>query len=199
MPESLKEKTVRGTIWSGIDNIAGQGISFLVGLVLARLLSPQEYGLIGYILIIVAILNSIVDSGFSNALIRKKDAGEVDYSTTFIFNMVLSLLLAVVMAVTAGPVSRFLDEPELVPLIRAMSVIVVINAAAIVQRTTLTRRVDFKTQTKVSLISSGASGVVGIGMALCGMGVWSLVGQQISRQLLNTAFLWVFNRWMPAP
>ena len=79
-----------------------------------------------------------------------------------------------------------------------MSVIVVINAAAIVQRTTLTRRVDFKTQTKVSLISSGASGVVGIGMALCGMGVWSLVGQQISRQLLNTAFLWVFNRWMPA-
>ena len=198
MPESLKEKTVRGTIWSGIDSIAGQGISFLVGLVLARLLSPQEYGLIGYILIIVAILNSIVDSGFSNALIRKKDAGEVDYSTTFIFNMVLSLLLAVVMAVTAGPVSRFLDEPELVPLIRAMSVIVVINAAAIVQRTTLTRRVDFKTQTKVSLISSGASGVVGIGMALCGMGVWSLVGQQISRQLLNTVFLWVFNRWMPA-
>ena len=106
MPESLKEKTVRGTIWSGIDNIAGQGISFLVGLVLARLLSPQEYGLIGYILIIVAILNSIVDSGFSNALIRKKDAGEVDYSTTFIFNMVLSLLLAVVMAVTAGWTSR---------------------------------------------------------------------------------------------
>ena len=76
MPESLKEKTVRGTIWSGIDSIAGQGISFLVGLVLARLLSPQEYGLIGYILIIVAILNSIVDSGFSNALIRKKDPGE---------------------------------------------------------------------------------------------------------------------------
>lgn len=198
MPESLKEKTVRGTIWSGIDSIAGQGISFLVGLVLARLLSPQEYGLIGYILIIVAILNSIVDSGFSNALIRKKDAGEIDYCTTFIFNLVLSLLLAVVMAVTAGPISRFLDEPELVPLIRAMSVIVVINAAAIVQRTTLTRRVDFKTQTKVSLISSGASGVVGIGMALCGMGVWSLVGQQISRQLLNTVFLWVFNRWVPA-
>lgn len=198
MPESLKEKTVRGTIWSGIDNIAGQGISFLVGLVLARLLSPQEYGLIGYILIIVAILNSIVDSGFSNALIRKKDAGEVDYSTTFIFNLALSVLMAGIMIATAGPVSRFLDEPELVPLIRAMSVIVVINAAAIVQRTTLTRRVDFKTQTKVSLISSGASGVVGIGMALSGMGVWSLVGQQISRQLLNTVFLWTFNRWVPA-
>ena len=198
MADSLKAKTVRGTLWSGIDSIAGQGITFLVGLVLARLLTPQEYGLIGYITIIIVILNSIVDSGFSNALIRKKDAGEIDYDTTFIFNMVLSLLMAGVMIVTAGPVSRFLNEPGLVPLIRAMSVIVVINAAAIIQRTTLTKRVDFKTQTKVSLISSAASGVIGIGMALCGMGVWSLVGQQISRQLLNTVFLWVFNRWTPA-
>lgn len=198
MADSLKTKTVRGTIWSGIDSIAGQGITFLVGLVLARLLSPQEYGLIGYITIIIAILNSIVDSGFSNALIRKKDAGEIDYDTTFIFNMALSLLMAGVMIITAGPVSRFLNEPGLVPLIRAMSVIVVINAAAIIQRTTLTKRVDFKTQAKVSLIASVTSGAVGIGMALSGMGVWSLVGQQISRQLLITVFLWVFNRWTPA-
>lgn len=197
MADSLKAKTVRGTIWSGIDSIAGQGITFLVGLVLARLLTPQEYGLIGYITIIVAILNSIVDSGFSNALIRKKDAGEIDYNTTFIFNLVLSLLMAGVMIVTAGPISRFFNEPELVPLIRVMSAIVVINAAAIVQRTTLTKRVDFKTQTKVSLIASATSGVVGIGMALSGMGVWSLVGQQLSRQLLNTVFLWIFNRWIP--
>ncbi len=197
MADSLKAKTVRGTIWSGIDSIAGQGITFLVGLVLARLLSPQEYGLIGYITIIVAILNSIVDSGFSNALIRKKDAGEIDYNTTFIFNLVLSLLMAGVMIVAAGPISRFFNEPALVPLIRVMSAIVVINAAAIVQRTTLTKRVDFKTQTKVSLIASATSGVVGIGMALSGMGVWSLVGQQLSRQLLNTVFLWIFNRWIP--
>lgn len=197
MADSLKAKTVRGTIWSGIDSIAGQGITFLVGLVLARLLSPQEYGLIGYITIIVAILNSIVDSGFSNALIRKKDAGEIDYNTTFIFNLVLSLLMAGVMIVAAGPISRFFNEPELVPLIRVMSAIVVINAAAIVQRTTLTKRVDFKMQTKVSLIASATSGVVGIGMALSGMGVWSLVGQQLSRQLLNTVFLWIFNRWIP--
>lgn len=197
MAELLRKKTIRGTVWSGIDTIAGQGITFLVGLVLARLLSPQEYGLIGYIMIIIAILNSIVDSGFSNALIRKKDAAGIDYDTTFIFNMALSLAMAAVMIVTAPWVSRFLSEPELVPLIRAMSAIVIINAAAIIQRTTLTKRVDFKTQTKVSLISSITSGAVGIGMAAGGMGVWSLVGQQISRQLLNTAFLWVFNRWLP--
>ena len=169
----------------------------MVGLILARILSPTDYGLIGYILIIIAILNSIVDSGFSNALIRKNDAQEIDYNTTFIFNLILSIAMAAVMVVVAPWISKFFKEPQLVSLIRAMSVIVVINALAIIQRTTLTKRIDFKTQTKVSLISSISSGVIGIGMALYGMGVWSLVGQQISRQLLNTVFLWVFNRWLP--
>lgn len=197
MAESLKNKTIKGTFWSGLDNIANQGITFLVGLVLARILSPTDYGLIGYILIIIAILNSIVDSGFSNALIRKNDAEEIDYNTTFIFNLILSIAMAAVMVVVAPWISKFFKEPQLVSLIRAMSVIVVINALAIIQRTTLTKRIDFKTQTKVSLISSISSGVIGIGMALYGMGVWSLVGQQISRQLLNTVFLWVFNRWLP--
>lgn len=197
MAESLRNKTIKGTFWSGIDNIANQGVSFLVGLVLARILSPTDYGLIGYILIIIAILNSIVDSGFSNALIRKKNAREIDYNTTFIFNLVLSVGMAVIMVVSAPWVSRFLKEPQLIPLIRAMSAIIVINALAIIQRTTLIKRIDFKTQTKVSLISSISSGVIGIGMALYGMGVWSLVGQQISRQLLNTVFLWKFNRWLP--
>lgn len=197
MSESLKAKTVRGTVWSAVDNVANQGITFLVGLVLARLLSPHEYGLIGYILIIVAILNSIVDSGFSNALIRKKDVKEIDYNTTFIFNLVLSVGMVIIMFVSAPWISRFLKESQLIPLIRAMSIIVVINAFAIIQRTNLVKRIDFKTQTKVSLISSISSGVVGISMALSGMGVWSLAGQQISRQLLNTVFLWVFNRWIP--
>lgn len=197
MSESLKAKTVRGTVWSAVDNVANQGITFLVGLVLARLLSPHEYGLIGYILIIVAILNSIVDSGFSNALIRKKDAKEIDYNTTFIFNLVLSVGMVLIMFISAPWISRFLKEPQLIPLIRVMSAIIVINAVAIIQRTTLVKRIDFKTQTKVSLISSVVSGVIGISMALYGMGVWSLVGQQLSRQLLNTVFLWVFNRWLP--
>lgn len=111
-----------------MDNIANQGITFLVGLVLARLLSPHEYGLIGYIMIIIAILNSIVDSGFSNALIRKKDILREDYDTTFIFNLVLSLFMVAVMYFSAPWISRFLKEPELVPLIRVMSVIIIVNA-----------------------------------------------------------------------
>lgn len=198
MAESLKKKTVRGTFWSAVDSISSQGVTFLVGLVLARLLTPHEYGLIGYIMILVAVFNSIVDSGFSNALIRKKDAGETDYSTAFIFNLAVSLVMVAAMVLVAVPFSRFFKEPQLVPLVRVMSVIVVINALALIQRTRLVKSVDFKTQTKASLISSVTSGAVGLAMAFGGLGVWSLVGQQISRQLVNTVCLWILNRWTPS-
>lgn len=194
---SLKDKTVKGASWSFIDSIAGQGITFLVGLVLARLLTPEEYGLIGIITIFVAVFNSIVDSGFSNALIRKKDAKDIDYNTVFISNLVVSVVLFGVLFLCAPDISRFFNQPQLIPLLRVMGSIVIINAFAIIQRTIFVKNVDFKTQTKVSLISSITSGVVGIGMAVSGCGVWSLVGQQISRQFLNTAFLWFYSQWYP--
>lgn len=195
--ESLKHKTVKGASWSFIDSIAGQGITFLVGLVLARLLTPEEYGIIGIITIFIAVFNSIVDSGFSNALIRKNDAKDIDYNTVFITNLVLSVVLFGILYVSAPAISRFFSQPQLIPLLRVMGIIVIINAFAIIQRTILVKKVDFKTQTKVSLISSISSGVVGIGMALNGLGVWSLVGQQISRQFLNSAFLWFYSKWYP--
>ena len=198
MAESLKKKTVRGTFWSAVDSISSQGVTFLVGLVLARLLTPHEYGLIGYIMILVAVFNSIVDSGFSNALIRKKDAGQTDYSTAFFFNLAVSVVLMAAMYLLAVPFSRFFREPQLVPLVRVMSVIIIINALALVQRTRLVKNVDFKTQTKASLISSLTSAAVGLGMAFGGLGVWSLAGQQISRQLVNTVCLWILNRWKPS-
>ena len=197
MSESLKDKTVKGVGWSFADNIANTGVSFVVGLVLARLLTPEEYGLIGIITIFIIVFNSIVDSGFSNALIRKKDASDKDYNTVFITNLLLSVLLFVVLYKCAPAISRFFNQPQLIPLTRVMGSVVIINAFAIIQRTILVKKIDFKTQTKVSLISSISSGVVGIGMAIGGMGVWSLVGQQISRQLLNTLFLWVYNKWWP--
>ena len=195
--ESLKNKTVKGASWSFIDSIAGQGITFLVGLVLARLLTPEEYGLIGIITIFVAVFNSIVDSGFSNALIRKKEAKDIDYNTVFILNLTVSVILFGVLFLCAPAISRFFYQPQLIPLLRVMGSIVIINAFAIIQRTIFVKNVDFKTQTKVSLISSITSGVVGIGMAVSGCGVWSLVGQQISRQFLNTALLWFYSQWYP--
>lgn len=198
MTESLKNKTVKGVGWSFIDNLSSSGITFLVGLVLARLLTPSEYGIMAILTIFIAVSNSIVDSGFSNALIRKTDARRVDYNTVFLFNLLVSGLLYVVLFLTAPAISRFFKEPLLVEVMRVIGWVLVINALAIIPRTLFVKEVNFKTQTKVSLIASISSGVIGIGMALAGLGVWSLVGQQLSRQLLNTLFLWIYCTWRPA-
>ena len=197
MTDSLRHKTIHGVGWSFIDNISSSGITFLVGLVLARLLTPEEYGIMAIIAIFIAVSNSIIDSGFSNALIRKTRIERIDYSTVFYFNLTVSILIYVLLYLAAPVISVFFKEPVLVEVIRIIGLVLIINALAIIPRTRFVRDVDFKTQTKVSLISSISSGVIGIGMALGGMGVWSLVGQQISRQFLNTLFLWVYSKWHP--
>lgn len=197
MAESLKQKTVKGVGWSFADNIANQGITFLVGLVLARLITPEEYGLIGIILIFVAVFDSIVNCGFSNALIRKNDADDRDYNTVFIVNMVLSIVLFIAFFFSARFIADFFGQPLLEPLTQVMGSIVIIHAFAIIQRTVLIKRIDFKTQTKASVISSVTSGIIGITMAFYGYGVWSLVGQQLSRALLNTICLWIYSHWWP--
>lgn len=183
--------------WSALENVTRLGVTFVVSIVLARLLSPEEYGLIGILTIFIAIFNAIVDSGFTNALIRKQNATDTDYSTVFYTNLVLSVVLAAVLFFCANPISVFFERPELVSLTQVMSSVVIINALSIVQRVKTTKAIDFKTQTKITFISSIGSGVIGIAMAYMGYGVWALVGQQISNQLLTTLFFWLYNKWMP--
>lgn len=194
---SLKDKTLSGTVWSFADSILGQGVTFIVGLFLARLLSPYEFGLIGIVTIFIAVFNSMVDSGFSNALIRKIDAVDLDFNTVFISNLIVSFVLFVLFYLGVPYVSLFFNQPILTPLCRVMSLIIIINAFAIIQRTIFVKRVDFKTQAKASLISSVTSGGIGILMAHYGYGVWALAGQQLTRQLLNTILLWIYGQWLP--
>ena len=197
MSESLKNKTLRGTFWSAADAFLGQGVTFLVGIVLARLLSPTEYGLIGIALIFTIVLSGIVDSGFSTALIRKKDTTDIDYNTMFITNMVISVLLFVALYFASPFISIFFNRPELTPVTRAMGLILIFQALSITQVTILTKKIDFKTKTKASLLSAVVSGVIGISMAFMGYGVWSLVGQKLSNTLLYSICLWILNRWWP--
>ena len=196
--ESLKNKTVLGVGWSAADAFLGKGVSFIVGIILARLLSPEEYGLIGIVLIFITILEGFVDCGFGNALIRKKEVSDEDYNTMFILNMVISVLMFLLLYIGAPLIAYFFDRPQLIQLVRVMGVIVIIQAISIVQNTILSRRIDFKAKTVVSLISAIISGIVGITMAFMGFGVWSLVSQQLSRQLLYSLLLWVVNRWRPS-
>lgn len=195
--QGLKEKTVRGVGWSAADTFLGHGVTFLVGIVLARILSPAEYGLIGIVLIFTTILNGVVDSGFSTALIRKKDANDEDYNTMFITNMLMSVLMYVLLWISAPAIAHFFERPELVNLTRVTGVILILQALSITQVTILTKRIDFKTKTKASLISAVASGSIGICMAYMGFGVWSLVGQKLSNTLLYSVCLWALNRWWP--
>ena len=195
--QSLKEKTVKGVAWSGLDNIVQFGVTFLVSIVLARLLSPDDYGLLGIIAIFTAVCNSIINCGFSSALIRKKDVSEDDYSTAFIVNLCLSLFLYIVIFLGAPFISSFFGRNELTPLTRVTSLSMVIGALSLVQQTRLTKRIDFKTQTKITLIASVVSGVAGIVMALCGCGVWSLVAQTLSSQGFRAFLLWIYNKWVP--
>jgi len=194
---SLKQKTISGVLWSAVDSFSAQGITFLVGIVLARLLTPKEFGLIGMITIFIALSQSFIDSGFSSALIRKKNCTETDYSTVFYFNLITGIFLFGVLFFSAPFISNFFKEPQLKNLVQVLATVLIINSLTIIQRTTLTKRIDFKLQTKISVISSVFSGIVGITMAYNGFGVWSLAFKTISQQGMNSFLLWVWNRWRP--
>ena len=195
--DSLRKKTVKGVGWSAADTFLGHGVSFVVGIILARLLSPSEYGLIGICLIFTSVLNGIVDCGFSNALIRKKDANKEDFNTMFITNMVMSIFIYIILFFISPLISIFFGYSELTLLIRVMGIIIIINALSITQTTILSKLLDFKTKTKASLISAIISGVAGIVMAIFNYGVWALVAQQISNRFIYTLCLWLFNKWRP--
>lgn len=197
MAESLKNKTVKGLGWSALDNAARYGMQFMIGIVLARLLSPDDYGLLGLVGIVTVVCTALVNGGFTTALIRKKDATEEDYNTVFICNFGMSLLLYVVVFLCAPLIADFFSREELTPLVRVSSLGLIIGALGMVQQTRLTKRIDFKTQTKITLVASAVSGVVGIGMALTGFGVWALVGQQLTSQIISTILLYIYNRWLP--
>ncbi len=194
---SLKQKTINGLFWSFIDSFANQGVQFIVGIILARILSPREFGLIGMLTIFIAISQSFVDSGFSNALIRKKNCTQEDYSTVFYFNLLVGLVFYLLLFVSAGSISNFFNEPQLSPLLKVLGIGVVLNAIGIIQRTILTKEINFKLQTRVSLVASISSGTIAVTMALLNYGVWSLVALTLSRFSLNTLFLWFWSKWKP--
>lgn len=195
--QSLKEKTVKGVGWTAVESVLRYGVSFVVGIILARLLSPDEYGLIGILTIFITIFEIIIDGGFINALIRKQKAQEIDYYTVFWTNLILSVLMAGILYGAAGLIAKFFERVELTSLMHAMCFIVIINALSLVQKARLTKALDFKTQTKVSVIAAVMSGLIGIWMAYVGYGVWALVAQQLTNAGFATLLYWVLNRWMP--
>jgi O-antigen/teichoic acid export membrane protein len=193
----IKSKTVKGVFWSSIERFSVQGIQFVLGIIMARLLEPSDYGVIGMLAIFLAISQTFIDSGFSNALIRKQNRTEIDFSTVFYFNIGVGLFFYFLLFFVSSFIALFYNVPILKDITKVVALNIVFNSLAIVQRTKLTILVDFKTQAKVSLIAVVISGIIALIMAYTGFGVWALVFQSIFNNGLNTILLWVFVRWKP--
>lgn len=193
----LKEKTVKSMIWNALDSFSIQGVQFLVMLFMARLLSPGDYGLVGMAAIFIAVSNSLIDSGFSQALIRKQERTEVDKSTVFYFNIVVSVLLYSITFVCAPLVADFYKMPLLADVIKVLCVVFFLNSLSVVQRAEFTAKLDFKSLMKASSIGAVVSGIAGVLMAWAGYGVWALVGQQIASAFITMVLLWKMSDWRP--
>lgn len=195
---SIKQKTINGLKWSFIDSFANQGIQLIIGIILARLLEPEKFGLIGMLTIFISVSQVFIDSGFGQAIIRKQDCKQIDLNTVFFFNLVMSIFLYFCLFFNARYVGLFFNQPALCQLLKVLGVVLIINAFGLIQRTLVNKEVDFKLQSKISIISSIISGVLAIWMAAKGYGVWSLVYKSISMQLITTLLFWIFNSWRPS-
>lgn len=198
MADSLKKTALKGTVWSTIERFSVQGVTFVVMIIMARLLDPTDYGLVGMLTIFIAISQALVDSGFSQALIRKQKRTQTDNSTVFYFNIAVGLILYLILFFAAPAIARFYSQPLLVPLTRVIGLSVLINSFVVVQRALFTVQIDFKTQAKASMSAALVSGAVGIYMAYTGFGVWSIAAQQIVNLLVNVSLLWVMSSWRPS-
>lgn len=197
MGENLKQKTFRGTVWSSVERFSVQGIAFVVMVIMARVLTPDDYGLVGMLTVFMAVSQSLIDSGFSQALIRKQDRSEIDNSTVFYFNIAVGTILYLILFLSAPLIAKFYDKPVLIQLTRLISLSVLVNSFVVVQRALLTVKIDFKTQAKASLAAAVLSGAVGITMAYKGFGVWSIVWYQITNPTTNAVLLWILSEWRP--
>lgn len=194
---SFGQKAANGFAWNLVETVANYGSLFVIGVILARLLSPTEFGVIGILTIFISVFDSIVDCGFSNALIRKQKVEDIDYDTIFIFNIGVSILLYFLFFLGAPFISVFFNDDSLTRYARVLGLVVIINAFSVVQRTILTKAINFKRQAIVSIVATLFSGVVGIIMAFLGYGVWSLVGQSLTKQGTTTLLFWYHGHWRP--
>ncbi len=193
----LKQKTINGMVWSVSERISLQVMHILISIILARLLDPSEFGLLGMLAIFTSIAQSVLDSGFGSALIQKKDATQTDSSSIFYFNLLIGIILASLFFFSAPLIAGFYQQPILKPITRVLSFNMIINAFSLVQLSILRKKMEFKNHFIVSMIAVLFSGIAGIIAAYNGMGVWSLVIQTLSHSLAQAIALWILSKWRP--
>ena len=195
---SLKEKAVKGFSWSVFEGVFSQGAMLIVGIVLARLLTPKDFGVIGIITVFITVSSAIVDGGFASALIRKIDANSRDYNTVFYTNLVAGIVLYGILIFFAQDLSIYFEEPILENILKVSGVVLIVNSFSTIQKTILIKKLDFKTQAIISIIASVISGIIAVFYAYTGYGVWSLVILIILRPFIGAVLLWIQSSWYPS-
>lgn len=197
MQENLKSKILSSLIWKLSERVGTQGIQFVIQIILARLLTPEDYGLIAIIMIFIAFANVFVQSGFGTALIQKKEADEEDFSSVFYLSFVIAGILYCILYFIAPLISNFYKNVELTKLLRVLSLTLFLGTFNSIQNTIIAKNMDFKKQFLSSLVAGLISGLIGILMAYNNFGVWSLVFQQLSNQLTICVILTIVVKWKP--
>lgn len=193
----MASKTVNGLFWSSMERLSVQGAQFVLSLFIARILSPSDYGLVAMLGIFMAVAQTFVDSGFSNALIQKQGRTDVDYSTVFFFNIFIGVAMYLLLFFTAPFIASFYSQPQLETIIKFVGLNLILSSFCAVQRAQLTISLDFKKQAIISFSTVAISGGIGIWLAYHNYGVWTLVIQGLLTNLLALILLWGSTRWIP--
>ena len=197
MRNRVQETVANNFLWRFAERCGAQGVSLVVSIVLARLLAPDVYGTIALVTVFTTILNVFVDSGLGNALIQKKDADDLDFSTVFFFNIAVCCLLYILLFIAAPLIARFYNSDELVPVVRVLGLTLIISGIKNVQQAYVSRTMQFKRFFFATLGGTIGAAIIGIAMAYYGYGVWALVVQQIFNATVDTIILWVTVKWRP--
>lgn len=193
----LKEKALSGLVWTFTQQFGFQFVNFIVSVILARILMPEVFGIIGMIGVFIALGKSLVDSGMSSSLIRAENPNQNDYSTVFFANLLISFFVYVIIFFLAPFIATFFGYPILVGLLRLYCIVFIIGAFSVVQSTKLNKEMRFKTQFLINVPSLIFGSILGIVLANLGYGVWSLVWMNLGQTLLATIQLWLFSKWKP--
>lgn len=188
---------LRGVSWSAFERFSVQCVQFAVFVFMARVLTPVDYGLIGMLSLFIIVCQLVAEGGLSQAIIRKLDRREEDYSTAFFVNISIGAILYIILWFSAPLIADFYKEPMLVDILRCLALCIPIQSSLTVHRAILTADLDFKTQAKSTLVGALLSGAVGLMMAYTGYGVWSIVGLQLTNQITTGLTLWIVAQWRP--
>jgi len=194
---SIKKKTIQSIFWTGIQNWGSQAGSLIVFLILARLLSPEDFGLVALANVFISFTQIFLEQGFAAVLIQRQNIETEHINTAFWTQIIIACLLTIVSLFSAHWIAKIFNQPQLIPIIKWLSLLFIISALTHPQRALIKRKFDFKTLANCALLGILIAGIVGIAMAFSGYGVWSLVGQQLTYELIELIVLWSASHWRP--